>query len=83
MPQAKTAASARNTSCSYFNGSQPVCQGGCVLKEALVLLCHLLMSGVRRADSVEAMMVLIRSGKGVAAVPMQPETDAFEFDLPS
>lgn len=47
------------------------------------------MSRVRRADSVEAMMVLIRSGKGVAlgprsfarrygvaAVPMLPETDA-------
>lgn len=47
------------------------------------------MSKVRRADSVEAMMVLIRSGKGVAlgprsfarrygvaAVPMLPETDA-------
>jgi len=47
------------------------------------------MSKVRRADSVEAMMVLIRSGKGialgprsfarrygVAAVPMLPEMDA-------
>lgn len=47
------------------------------------------MTKVRRADSVEAMMVLIRSGKGVAlgpksfarrygvaAVPMLPETDA-------
>lgn len=47
------------------------------------------MSKVRRADSVEAMMVLIRSGKGVAlgpssfarrygvaAVPMLPKTDA-------
>lgn len=47
------------------------------------------MSRVRRADSVEAMMVLIRNGKGVAlgpksfarrygvaAVPMLPETDA-------
>ena len=47
------------------------------------------MSRVRRADSVEAMMVLIRGGKGVAlgprsfarrygvaAVPMLPETDA-------
>lgn len=47
------------------------------------------MSRVRRADSVEAMMVLVRSGKGialgpssfarrynVAAIPMLPKTDA-------
>ena len=51
--------------------------------------CGVRMGKVHRADSVEAMMVLIRSGKGVAlgpksfarrygvaAVPMLPETDA-------
>lgn len=52
-------------------------------------VCGVRMGKVHRADSVEAMMVLIRSGKGVAlgpksfarrygvaAVPMLPETDA-------
>lgn len=60
--------------------------------ELMRMMCEkhgIRMSKVRRADSVEAMMVLIRSGKGVAlgprsfarrydvaAVPMLPVTDA-------
>ena len=60
--------------------------------ELMEMMCErhrVRMSRVRRADSVEGMMVLVRSGKGVAlgpssfarrygvaAVPMLPETDA-------